>query len=73
MDKSHRCTLLLVFNLAEPDWMSIPSDQKLVIHILCYSKSGSLSKNDTNIRNLRDYSLCSPNDILIHGMCHIFI
>ena len=50
MDKSHRCTLMLLFNWAEPDWITISCDQKLLTRILCYVQSKILSKSKTKFK-----------------------
>ena len=64
---------MFLFNIAEPDWISVDCDQKLPTHILCYVQPQNHSKSDTNVRNMRDYSLCLPHDIIIHVDCQTFI
>ena len=43
--KSHKCTIMLLFNLAEPDWISTSSDEKLFNYILCYSYNNTEHSN----------------------------
>ena len=74
--KSHKCTAMLMFNLAEPDWISVPCDKKLLKHVVCYlqrDRDGYHVKNHFNMESVTGYSLCSPDDILLQNKCHTFL
>ena len=74
--KSHKCTAMLMFNLAESDWISVPCDKKLLKHVVCYLQSdrhGHHITNHFNMENVEDYSLCSSDDILLQNKCHTFL
>ena len=67
MLKSHKCTVLLLFNLAEPDWISVPCDQKLLSNVACFvqvDKYMHNSKSSINIKNVKEFAFCSPGHIL---------
>ena len=68
MLKSHRCNMMLLLNLAEPDWVSIPCDKKLLGHILCY-KNEHFTKTDMEKAN--DYLVCSKGHILVRKNCYV--
>ena len=63
---------MLLYNLAEPDWISVPCNKRLLSHTLCY-----LKKEDhgllNNTQHLADYSYCLINHLILKQKCHIFI
>ena len=74
LSKSHQCTMRLLYNLAEPDWVYIPCDNKLLNHTLCFTeKVGEDNYNNSNLQNIKDYSFCMTDHILMHQMCYVFL
>ena len=75
--QSHRCSAIFLFNLAEPDWISIPCNKKIIIsHLFCYVNNTQVTfhkNHNKNVKNIKDPLICSPNDIIIQGICHVFI
>ena len=62
------CTVMFMLNLVEPDWISIPCDEKLLCHVICYAGNDKNTLNrDHNIndKNVKDYSVCSADDTII--------
>ena len=72
MDTSHKCTKMLLFNLAEPDWISVPCNKSLLSHNLCYLKIPNYALN-SKTQNVTDYSYCLRNHIMLQKKCYIFI
>ena len=72
METSHKCTKMLIYNLAEPDWISVPCDESSLSHNLCH-----LKKDDHALLhktpNMTDYSYCLINHIILQKKCYIFI
>ena len=66
---------MLILNLAEPDWISILCDEKLLCDIVCYKENVKGTSNrdyDINRRNVKDYSIYSAEDIIINEICYVF-
>ena len=64
------CTLLYLSNLAQPYWISINCNDKLINHVICFSKrqNGSLESKMTG-----DLSqVCERSAILFNGSCFYF-
>ncbi len=62
----HRCTLMLLFNLASPEWIGIDCTKSLVKFIVC-SFSGNQTKNSQPFGNPN--TLCSPHYIRYKTHC----
>ena len=62
--------MMLVLNLAEPDWVSIPCNKQLLEHIFCY-KNEPLMRTDIQKEN--DYLVCSKGHILVRKNCYVFL
>ena len=77
MEASPKCTVMLLFNLAEPDWISVPCDKKRLYHTLCFIQDTN-SENDNNktseyLQNTNNYSACSKDHIIIQEVCYAFV
>ena len=72
MAKSHKCTAMMLFNLAEPDWISVPCNQSLLSNILCYHKEVE-NKSYRQRESITDYSYCLSDHLITHQICHCFI
>ena len=67
MVKNYKYTVMLLFNLAEPDWISVPCNQKLLFHYFCYMPKVEAF---SHLQNVQYY--CSPDYILIQNTCTAF-
>ena len=67
------CTLMLLSNLREPDWISVPCDKKLVNTVIC--KIQKETKDRLIIDNLisSEFHLCQLNTILVNVKCYAFL
>ncbi len=70
------CTLLLLTNLAEPEWISVNCSQKLLPHILC-AKNTNLSSLENssyyNQKNVKDVKSCLHTDFNVNSTCYAFV
>ena len=74
MYQNHRCTVMLLFNLAEPDWISVPCAERTQSQVVCYLQHTNLKdENPANIKSATDSYLCSAGHILIQETCHMFV
>ena len=73
MKKSHKCTLMLLFNLAKPDWISMPCDKKLLSHVVCYVPKYGHQTSVENVQNVKDYNFCSPDHLAMKQNCYAFL
>ena len=64
------CNMMLLLNLAEPDWVSIPCDKNLLRYTLCY-KDKPLTK--TGMEKTNDYLVCSKGHTLAKRNCYVFL
>ncbi len=73
MNRSHKCTVMLLFNLAEPDWISVHCRHKLLHHTLCFAQDYHTESKENNAQNTIDYSYCLSGDISTGNSCLSFI
>ena len=72
MSKNKTCTVMLLFNLAKPDWISITCDNKILNHIFCYLYQGNVANHNSssiNIQNTKDHTICSKFHMLYKQIC----
>ena len=68
----HSCTLLLLTNVAEVEWINVNCSQKMLNQVLC--KKMNSQKHKINYRmNLRHYKTCSRWHITNKDRCLLFI
>ncbi len=70
------CTLLLLSNLAEAEWISINCSQKLLPHILCAqntNKSFQANSSFENHESVENIKSCFSGDIIVNGTCYMFV
>ena len=67
------CTLMLLSNLREPDWISVSCNKKLLNTVICKSKEKT--KHNHVIDNLvsSELYLCQLNMILVKEKCYAFL
>ncbi len=71
---THRkCTLMLLSNLAEAEWLSVDCDEKLLAHVLCVEKSTctahTVSKEDVFRAKL---TMCDNQSLKLNKSCYAF-
>ena len=66
--KRYRCTLMLLNNLAEPEWVSVDCNSKLISDVFCVKDTRNWYAPSYQIQS----SMCSKSDILIHKACYSF-
>ena len=74
MAKFERCTVMLLSNLAESDWIQINCELKLLANILCVSEP----PNHTNIGFIHHSDMleslnCAPGYFSKYNLCYIFL
>ncbi len=71
-DKSRRCTLMVMLNLAEPNWVQISCSQKInLTSTLCFENLTNLISANTSKQSQFNL-MCTRNQILKDGTCHTF-
>lgn len=70
---TEKCTLLLAFNLAQTDWVSVDCDQPVLSHVVCHKRlmSAKARRKSQNVGN--DASVkCSNAEIFRENFCFKF-
>ena len=65
------CGVILLFNLADPEWITIGCYEPLTKQIFCIIRHRQSNKNST-LNTLRQIKLYSKSCILKKGICYIF-
>ena len=71
-DVNKFCTLMLLSNLREPDWISIPCQEDLLAFIVCRKENTIKSKYNISKYKPSLY-LCKSHHILVNNKCYSFI
>ena len=67
------CTLMLLSNLREPDWISVSCNKNLVNTIICKQKHRSENSNIVDINEKSEFYFCKSNTIVINDKCYSFL
>ena len=67
------CTLMLLSNLAEPEWISISCSERLLFFVLCVKENKTADKNSLTFKTTDLSYWCNRTDILVKGNCFSFI
>ena len=67
------CTLMLLTNLAEPQWISVPCSAALLPVALCVIDKAETKKSKQNIENANDIYFCPKTLIMINKTCYNFL
>ncbi len=70
---SERCTLLLASNLAEPEYLNLECNKKLLAHVVCDTAQGNKSLGKITNKILHHSLFCSQNMISTKEHCHGFL
>ena len=76
--KSHQCVVMLLTNLAEPQWVSIPCEEDLLPVGVCVIHNNNLTDNmpeanSLNVRNTKNRYFCLENYTMINNTCYALI
>ena len=77
---NRQCTIMLLLNLAEPDWVSMKCNLKLLHNIICMKNNMKLDKIQrvdknfyTNFKKIQDKYVCSQKQIILDDKCFAFL
>ena len=72
--KSRACTLMMITNLAEPEWISVNCEAKIFYHVLCITRSDQVnSATHTTVRHPSEIVDCPMLAFVDHNTCLIFV
>ena len=69
IEKGH-CTMLLLSNLVQPQWISIDCQERLINHVVCLNNSNK-SKFHDSFASLKA-KVCQRSQIIFKEMCYKF-
>ena len=67
---SWNCKLMLLSNLAQPDWISVPCDDKLLHYVVCAKK---INYTSISIPDEQEQEACEKQQIMVNKRCYSFI
>ena len=76
--ESHQCVVMLLTNLAEPQWVSVPCDEDILPVGVCVIQNNNLThkmykESSSNVRNVKNRYFCLENYTMINNTCYAFI
>ena len=71
--KTQLCSLMLLSNLAEPNWISIPCEEKLLDFIMCVKKTSPVNEYDVNENDLSEIFKCKLLHIVVKKRCYAIL
>ena len=71
--KHEACTIMLLSNLAEPEWISIPCNRKFLYFVFCTKKNKLNYLHCQNVTNNITVKSCEHFQITIMKDCYSFI
>ena len=69
VERDDYCTLLLLLNLAEPDWISVPCNLSILHNAICQFSSYKISNKEVINPSKR---FCSKNSLIMNSTCFFF-
>ncbi len=66
------CTLLLMSNLAQPDWISVNCKEAFLAHVFCFHFSQMAKSQEHFHKNISSLSECSTGAIVVNSTCYRF-
>ena len=67
-DQGDNCTLMLLSNVREPEWIPVDCEENLLHFSICKSK-----KNVNGIYNVQDLYFCKSTNLLVNNKCYILL
>ena len=71
--KHEACTIMLLSNLAEPEWISIPCNKKLLYFVFCVKKNKLNYLHWQNVTNNISVKSCEHFQITVKKDCYSFV
>ena len=71
--KNYSCTMMLLRNLAEPEWISVPCRQKLLLTVVCRVDQKSRRNETTETTQQSGTRSCPKQNVLKGGTCYFFL
>ena len=68
----NQCFLMLLSNLAEPNWVSVACDEPLLSVITCIKDNIRKNYTDAQRKSIGISEFCTNSAILVHGICYEF-
>ena len=65
--------MMLLSNLAEPEWIQISCTEKLLVDVICVSKPGHLNATSSNYEISENNLICPINAISKGTLCYLFL
>jgi len=73
IENNTRCTMMLLTNLAHPEWININCQENLLSHVMCVEDISYLFENLSEYyKEIKLYPFCSSKEIMILGHCFSF-
>ena len=72
-NKDRVCTLMVLTNLADPIWIAVPCDKRLLFLTVCLIKEDIPKQYDYNRTNGGQLFSCTPDQILFKNKCYLFL
>ncbi len=66
---------MLLFNMAEPDWISVHCHEEMLCNVLCVADKDETERkviNSSSIQNKDSFSACSSGEIILETNCYEF-
>ena len=67
-----KCYYMLLINLAEPDWFSLPCDDALLSYVICVRDKSRNTMKLTKMESVKNNYFCAANAILVNDACYEF-
>ena len=64
-----QCALMMLFNLATPEWISVDCNRRFLYHTVCFMDNGTQIVKEIN--SLQEQT-CVKEAVLIKGQCYLF-
>ncbi len=69
--KQEKCTLLLLSNLAAPEWLSVACNKNLLLHVLCHKRNRTNEKEEKLMKRAK-LVVCPLEYIEVGNTCFFF-
>lgn len=68
INNSSQCSMLLLINLAEPEWISVPCEESMLSDVFCMT-----NKNLTRHKFHTNQIFCDPSQLIVNKICLSFV
>ena len=70
--KVQLCVMMLLSNLAEPEWVQVNCNKKLLLHVVCMKQTSTMADHIYQIKVL-DTNLCASGFVLKENKCYLLV